>query len=358
MLRQRGAATTEAGEVGCGATTSWWYAYTPERTTEYGISTVANGLSGSNPPITEDNDLTLALYTGTEFPLTEIFCQDEDNSGGGGEGEGLTLTAGVTYYLRVGAKSTTDVADIRTQITPITKVWQGTISSSWTEPDNWFENLPAVAGDDVIIVGGGHDLVIEAGEDIALNSLSNISEANLTLSEGGTITVNSTSNNGIFWIGGRLTIGGQVNLTTDLVYGFNPIFAEVVVTPTGTINLTGTGVATSGDLTVAGNFIINDAPDIGIFSLIDTFRIAETGVVSITNATGVGFSATSSLEIDGQLKIDGSGEAGVSHDSDDPLLIGSTGTLTITGSTETALVMEDGRATINNGTVTIDAPND
>ncbi|MEM9259603.1 MAG: T9SS type A sorting domain-containing protein, partial [Bacteroidota bacterium] len=315
-------------------------------------------LPGINPPVTEDNDLTLALYTGTEFPLTEILCLDDDESTGGGEAETISLTAGATYYLRIGAKSTTEMADIKTQITPLTKVWNGAVNSSWTEPGNWFENFPAVAGDDVIIEGGQHDLVIEAGEDIALNSLSNIFEANLTLSEGGTITVNSTSNSGVFWSGGKLTISGQLNLTTDLFFGFNPILAEVVVTPTGTISLTGTGVATSGDLTIAGDFIVNDAPDIGIFSLIDTFRIAETGLVSITNATGVGFSATSSLEIDGQLNIDGSGEAGVSHDSDDPLLIGSTGTLTITGSTETALVMEDGRATINNGTVTIDAPND
>ncbi|MEM6770632.1 MAG: Calx-beta domain-containing protein, partial [Bacteroidota bacterium] len=100
------AATTEANELDCGNTISWWYTFTPTITSHYQITVAGTNINFDEPVATE-NDLTVAVYTGTEHPLTEITCQDLDNSNGGGEKVLALFEAGTTYYVRAGAKSTT-----------------------------------------------------------------------------------------------------------------------------------------------------------------------------------------------------------------------------------------------------------
>lgn len=85
--------TLETGEPG-GMSHTGWATFTPTTTTLYRLDTI-----GSN------YDTLLAIYTGTTLGALTLVASD-DNSGGSGTSKitNLSLTAGTTYHVQVGAQ--------------------------------------------------------------------------------------------------------------------------------------------------------------------------------------------------------------------------------------------------------------
>ncbi|MEL7160794.1 MAG: hypothetical protein AAFN92_08550, partial [Bacteroidota bacterium] len=348
------AATNEANENACGATRGWWYTFTPERTTEYILLAVADNLAGIDPPLTDDNDVTLGLYQGTTFPLAEVACYDNDDSGGGGELEIVTLTAGETYFLRVGAKSTTSVADIFTRVTQLSKTWTGGTSSSWSEASNWQGNYPAVSGDNVTINTGTHYPVIVDGENVSLNQLSCFSGTEFTVDEGGQLTITGDSQSNIFFPFSTMTVNGTVDVLTEATYGVSGSGGELIITETGKLTASGTGVFLNGKTTIAGTLLTLGAPDIGLFCLGDSLVITATGTVEVTSTVNEGVRLLAPLRNDGALRIANSGAAGLAVANDGTVQVGSGGTLGIAEPAGVAISLESTDTLFNEGTMEVE----
>jgi hypothetical protein len=126
-------ATGETNEVICKeGTESWWYKFTP---TQNGSITVVSEVTGSNTETSLD-DISLGIYTGTTFPLTEIICVDNDNGSGWGESETINVTAGATYYIRVAPRDEDEILDVTTSIDFISVVPVELLSFTATAQDN------------------------------------------------------------------------------------------------------------------------------------------------------------------------------------------------------------------------------
>ncbi|MEM6771382.1 MAG: T9SS type A sorting domain-containing protein, partial [Bacteroidota bacterium] len=231
------------------------------------------------------------------------------------------------------------------------------VSSEWDNPDNWTEGFVRLPGDDVFIGAGTNPAVITNGEDISIGSLIITLNGDFTLEAGGKLTLKDGSFG--FSAGfGIATLAGEFIIEEGFDLGFSINSGQVIIMETGTVSVSEADVSVFNPLTVEGTLSLSGSPFNGM-TIFDAgaLLITETGTVDIQDATvnGILF-AGSQLQVDGRLNIDGAGEDGILHDSDSTLLIGSTGTLTIAGATETALAMEDNRETVNNGTLSIDAP--
>jgi len=106
-------ATLETGEALCGnGEESWWYQITPTMDGNIKVtSIVTEGITSSF-----EDDISLGIYTGTTFPLTEESCIDNGKALGKGEKQVLAVTAGTTYYIRVAPRRNLSIQDVVTTI--------------------------------------------------------------------------------------------------------------------------------------------------------------------------------------------------------------------------------------------------
>jgi hypothetical protein len=91
---------TNDGSATCGTSSTSrdvWYAYRPVSSASVNVNTCGSGF-----------DTVLSVYTGACGSLTQVACNDDNNSGGnnacgGGLSSGInvSMTAGTTYYIRV-----------------------------------------------------------------------------------------------------------------------------------------------------------------------------------------------------------------------------------------------------------------
>ncbi len=67
----------------------------------------------------EFGDHALGLYTGSTFPLSEVYCRDYDNRGSDSEGYVKKLTGGTTYYIQVSSRENPGVVNVRIALMPL-----------------------------------------------------------------------------------------------------------------------------------------------------------------------------------------------------------------------------------------------
>ncbi|OAV44057.1 T9SS type A sorting domain-containing protein [Lewinella sp. 4G2] len=314
-------ATTETNENNCGATVSWWYAYTPPATADFYID--ANGYVDEPRPGVE-NDLTLGIYTGASHPLTEMRCIDNDEGfEAGGEIDTVTLQAGITYYFRIGAKPKTPLDEIGLAIRQLPVHWTGAVNSDWYEAGNWSSGA----------VPGTNDLVeIDPAPNSAVISTGNVNLVSLSINAGGLFSLAQ---------GASLRLsGGEIGLNVQGEVTVNGILTvenqrQRSVSCRGVMSVGGTGVllaygshfGVGGTLNCAGIVELSRGADMAV-STSGTLLIEESGALSITGRVPIGMIAQGRIDILGNLSISGP-EFGITYDNGS-INIRSTGRVSIT----------------------------
>ncbi|MEM1359633.1 MAG: hypothetical protein AAGF89_15630, partial [Bacteroidota bacterium] len=178
-------ATTEPNEVNCSETVSWWYTYTAPADGEYGLIA---GVEGNARPDSE-NEVSLGIYTGTNHPLVEVECKD-DNQGLGNDFEFsiLNLSAGETYAIRIGVPANVQLDEIGVVVRRLPATWTGTVSNNWFEAANWRAGLVPGPTSEVVIEAAPNPAVIPSGE-VNVAKLEIVNGGDFTLAEGATLTL-------------------------------------------------------------------------------------------------------------------------------------------------------------------------
>ena len=107
------AVTDEPNEDICENTEAWWYKIVAVNAGAVTITAEAI----ADAEYSSDNNITLGVYTGSNYPLTEITCIDNDNGSRRGEVLTINLNANTTYYIRVGSRYPAYIQDVKVHST-------------------------------------------------------------------------------------------------------------------------------------------------------------------------------------------------------------------------------------------------
>lgn len=301
-------ATEESGELTCQHSRSWWYAFTPEETAFYSIQSSIPRAIASNA----NTDVAVGLYTGTDHPLTELGCFDNDNETGDGAGERIVieLTAGTTYYFRVSVPDDGIPESVLTRILFLENelnTWEGNVSTDWFTAANWSLNTTPFPTSSILINSeAGFDCVI-AGAD----------------AEAGDIAVD----------GGQLTVDVNASLT---------------------INTSSDGIVVSdnGVLEISGNVLMDNVPEIGLYVEEGEAHIRSTGLLEIDDCGEEAILLHDTMSIAGELNIVGTSDHALTFESASGLDILENATVVIDSTTGKGILIELGNLHVS-GTVSI-----
>ena len=349
------AATLETDEPGCGTTKSWWYVFTPARTAHYEIAAFDDNGFGLDPA-TEEGDLTLGLYTGADYPLTELGCSDDDNEGlDGGELENVLLTEGQTYYIRIGGKGMDTIADIITTVAELDKYWEGSVSNDYEDPENWRSGLPPILGDRVYVMSGTYAPVLGPNVDDTLSLISLEPFSGITIGEGAQLTVDRSSGAVFTAFLANVEIAGRLSLNVPERFALNMTSTQFALTETGEIISFGAGLSFTGGTTLAGSVVISDPVGFGLFCRADSLYGTPTGSIRIEDPVENGLEIWGDLVLDGSASIINPGREGVLVTNDGTFTVGQTGELLIDGAADWGIEYEDTPDTLeNSGTIQIE----
>ena len=312
-------ARSEANEEICdNMIRSVWYKTTPTSNVGMLLSTEetdVNPFNGTNS--------SLAVYTGTgTHALAQVVCQDADDYEERGESVFLNLTAGTTYYVRVGVvrddarhKSILFSAEERSTLV----TWSGAVSDDWATPGNWTTGTVPVEGQTANIPQGASNLpVIHAGT-IAEAGRVYIS-TRLTVEQGATLNL-PAGNSGILGPNfGTIIIEGDVNITDGTAEGMYFAEGSIIIRATGRVTISGEhtwGIRTTGRLFLDGELTI-DGAGTGIEHYNGRFseiNVDTLGVLTVSNVSGAAIESHDYLDNDGTVILEG-GLIGIDSDND------------------------------------------
>lgn len=328
-------ATVETNEVVCKeANESWWYVFNPSITTEYIIKTEVTGSDAEDPT----DDLRLGIYKGTGHPLTEVGCFDNDGGDGYGEDELLTLSSDTTYYIRISPIAPSAIMENVTTTINVFNTWDGSESDDWNDAANWSLNAVPSATSLVQILGTiPNEPVVKNGVNATASFMAIFSGIDLTIDEGGTLTIAGNESDGILVndVNSVLAVNGSLNISNSE--------GDAIDINNGTLN-----VGTNGEITVmnTGNGIeiecTNTSTIEGKVSLSniteDALIIKEEVILNINENAEVDISSVGDdgvvlqgdvqLNINGKLTIDQVTDHGIDVDYG-YVNVGSTGVLNI-----------------------------
>ncbi|MEM9886768.1 MAG: T9SS type A sorting domain-containing protein [Bacteroidota bacterium] len=326
-------ATAETDEEVCNnSPTSWWYEFTPTVTGNYFItSEVVGTVNGGT-----SNDIRLGVYTGSTHPLTRIACFNWNKGAAFGEAEGVALTAGVSYKIRVGPNVVGDILDVTTRVRNLV-IWEGSVSSDWSDADNW-STASVPTAEDVVFLEGSvpNDPVVGNGTMAVAAAVRIKSQIDLTIAEGGKLSINSGENRGIFVeLGaGNLVVNGELtidNMAAGIVMQ-NGNFSIGANGKTSIQNTSSDGILIEnslGDITVEGELVVENSGEDGIDITTNSFNLTETGSIKISNMddSAAAFWEDMTVDLNGELDIETAGGYGIILLNDAVLNIGSTATI-------------------------------
>ncbi|MEM9930134.1 MAG: hypothetical protein AAF840_09970, partial [Bacteroidota bacterium] len=299
-------ATTEPNEVNCSETVSWWYTYTAPADGEYGVIA---GVEGNGRQHSE-NEISLGIYTGTNHPLTEVECLD-DNQGLTNDLEAsiLNLLAGETYAIRIGVPANVQLDEIGVVVRRLPATWTGTANSNWFEAANWRAGLVPGPTSEVVIEAAPNSAVIPSGEvNVAKLEIEN--DGDFTLAEGATLTLTGNQE-GLEVTSGQATIDGTLNVIDNEFYNVR-VRATLRVSATGVMNIAERGITVNDSLICAGTISLNGGAQMEVGGG-GTIVVEETGSVSINEATLNGLTVFGGNNlIEGTVNITNAGRVGVS----------------------------------------------
>ncbi|MEM6772786.1 MAG: hypothetical protein AAF597_19565, partial [Bacteroidota bacterium] len=292
---------------------------------EYGIIA---GVEGNGRPNSE-NEISLGIYTGTNHPLTEVECLD-DNQGLTNDLEVsiLNLLAGETYAIRIGVPANVQLDEIGVVVRRLPATWTGTVSSNWFEAANWRAGLVPDPTSEVIIEAAPNPAVIPSGEvNVAKLEIEN--DGDFTLTEGATLTLTGNQE-GLEVTSGQATIDGTLNVIDNEFYNVR-VRATLRVGATGVMNIAERDITVNDSLICAGTITLNCGAQMEVGGG-GTIVVEETGSVSINEATLNGLTVFGGNNlIEGTVNITNAGRVGLSL----PLggiVVTETGSLSVSGS--------------------------
>lgn len=301
------AATGEVNEEICeSATASWWYAFTPTITTDYIIKSEVLGSDAGD----DSDDIRLGIYRGTSHPLTTVFCFDNDGGDGYGEDERVTLTADTTYLIRVAPiVSSAIVGDITTTVN-VFNIWDGSESDDWSNSDNWsLGSVPTANSLVQILDTVPNEPIIKSGTNALASFIALFSGIDLTIDDGGTLTVAGNEDQGILVddANSTLFINGTLNISNSENEGIDLEDGTLNVGTTGQVTITNVGVGINleevNTSTIDGQVTISNVAGDGI-TLGDTVTL-DIGENALVDISFVGFDGIFMTPPDAQLNING-----------------------------------------------------
>ena len=204
-------------------------------------------------------------------------------------------------------------------------IWNGNVSTAWTNPSNWSDGVPDAA-DAVTIPDVTRNPTISLAGAIA-NSISVESGGVLSITAAGTLTVNGGINQAIQNFG-TVTCSGVITVDATTSYG---IRNDAIFNNTG------------------GQITINHSSALGLFNSSGTFT--NTGTITIGNMAGIGIdgisnNATFNNNTGGQINIDRTGSRGIWNNSGGTFT--NLATITIGATADIGLYGINNSATFNN----------
>ena len=100
-------------------------------------------------------------------------------------------------------------------VSPASNIWTGNINTDWATAGNWDKGVVPIATDNVIIPEVTNAPVIGASTAAVCNNLTITETDGLTVSIGGTLTVNGTSSGAIYYMSEELVPNGDFSNTAD-----------------------------------------------------------------------------------------------------------------------------------------------
>jgi len=158
--------------------------------------------------------------------------------------------------------------------------WNGSASSSWTNPSNWTPAIVPTATDDVLIPSGlGTYPVLTAGitvRDLVLQAGGSLNQSNQSITAGGDVDMSGalTGTGGFTMNGAAVTARGSFP---------NVLNITGTVTVTGPLTATNQLNVSAGDLTLNGNTVTTGgfntvgSGTVTLTNAIDTLRVTTTG---------------------------------------------------------------------------------
>lgn len=353
-------ASAETDELECNdSPTSWWYEFTPSVTGDYFITSEVVGAKNGGT----SNDISLGIYTGNTHPLTQVSCFEWDKGAAFGEAEGVALTAGVAYKIRVGPNVVGDILDVTTRVRNLA-IWDGSESSDWSDPDNWSTaSVPTL--DDVVFIQGSvpNEPIVGNGTMAVAAAIKMLNGIDLTIAEGGNLTINSGENRGIFAdLGaGDLIVNGELMIenTTAGISMRDGAYSIGTNGMTLIQNTTSDGIfieSSSENVVIEGELIVNNSNEEGVDITANGFTLGENASLQISNTTEPALRLWEDMliTIDGEVQIEGAGSFGIIVVQDGILNIGSTAIVEIKDIDGDGLYAQNPDAQINiDGKVTL-----
>ncbi|MBG7612148.1 heparin lyase I family protein, partial [Polaribacter sp. BAL334] len=134
---------------------------------------------------------------------------DDINSNGTRIPDGNSRTV---YHDEVRMADSTGSFDL---VSPASNTWTGNINTDWATAGNWDTGVVPIATDNVIIPEVTNAPVIGALTAAVCNNLTITETDGLTVSIGGTLTVNGTSSGAIYYMSEELVPNGDFSNTAD-----------------------------------------------------------------------------------------------------------------------------------------------